>query len=139
MHSTGTPEIVISVPHSGSRSLCRHLGLNPSPRNLWHFGSHDHLIRGFKGVCAIPVRNPYDILESWIVRQKNPIEAVLLMDQMAGYDNPKAVFTVVERLEQKVGHREVPRDGNIRARAIQVFNEYTSERVKEFYSGRYTL
>lgn len=126
------PTVVISVPHSGSRSLCRHLGIAPIPESLWHFGDHDHRIDVFKGAAAIPIRNPVDVLASWLVRKKDPIVAILRMSMMVDYDNPLAQYFKVEELQERVGHRDTPGDSQ-RGRALAVFQRHAHPAIHEFY------
>lgn len=60
------PEIIISMPRSGTRSLKKHLGHD----GYWHFGSNDADIRLFSGVAHVPIRDPFDVAMSWEVKSE---------------------------------------------------------------------
>ena len=67
------PQIVVSVPHSGTRTLVEHLGLRADEQGLrggkwWHFGSHYNLLVENHYYAHIPIRNPYDVARSWCQR-----------------------------------------------------------------------
>ena len=77
-------EIVISVPHSGTRTLCSQLWPGkrivagnrrskapPPVYNYIHFGQNDADIDVFSGTAHIPIRNPVDIARSWDGRYLN--------------------------------------------------------------------
>ena len=60
--------MIISVPHSGTRSLKDRLGMDTH----WHFNSvYDDRIRDFEGHAHIPIRNPIDVAISWDARYVN--------------------------------------------------------------------
>lgn len=56
--------MIISVPHSGTRSLREYLG----QEGYWHFGQNDPDIKVFEGHADIPIRNPIDVAISWDAR-----------------------------------------------------------------------
>jgi len=61
--------MVISVPHSGTRSLCRYLDPKTGHSfSYWHFGQNDPDIDIFEGHTHIPIRHPVDIAISWDAR-----------------------------------------------------------------------
>lgn len=68
-------EVVCSVPHSGTRSLVKHLGLEQnSPRGRWlHFGYDPDrpVIRSGAYHLHIPVRDPHQVASSHARRGKN--------------------------------------------------------------------
>lgn len=66
-------ECVCSVPHSGTRTLVKHLGLErSSPRGRWlHFDFDEGLIRQHRPHLHIPVRHPMSVAASWARRGKN--------------------------------------------------------------------
>jgi len=75
--------MIISVPHSGTRSLRDHLQFN----GYWHFGQNDADIRIFTGHADIPIRNPIDIARSWDARYldeegKGPQGMLIKFDMM---------------------------------------------------------
>lgn len=74
--------IVMSVPHSGTRTLQTYLSesrpeiLRPLQEQIghWHFNFHPHYVGKFflyaedlddERMAYIPVRNPYDVMDSW--------------------------------------------------------------------------
>lgn len=80
--------VVMSVPHSGTRTLMTYLSetrpeVVPPHRDLighWHFNFHPHWISKFflyadskedRRRAYIPVRNPYDVCDSWQRRYGN--------------------------------------------------------------------
>lgn len=123
--------IVASVPHSGSRSLLKHLG-EPfvSPDKLWHFGYHDHLIKTHVGALHIPLRHPVDIAVSWMNRNKEIAEMVRCMGVMVDYVHPLCVAYKTEDLDHKVGHRP---GKTTRNRAKKLLLEAAPDKVLEFY------
>lgn len=74
----GSRGVVVSVPHSGTRTLVAHLSL-PSleeqrlgSKRWWHFGFCHHLLDKYPKVLAhIPIRNPMDVAKSWALRNKH--------------------------------------------------------------------
>ena len=70
------PEIVMSVPHSGTRTLVEAIGIEGFNAGLpggrwWHFGSHLDYVRQFIDkdlLLHIPVRNPMNVAKSWATR-----------------------------------------------------------------------
>ena len=94
-------EMVISVPHSGTRSLRDHLGFD----GYWHFGQNDPDIILFTGKAHIPVRDPFDVAMSWESRYpreqyKGAAEMLLRFDLMLEYvhNRPDTVFWLVDDL-----------------------------------------
>ena len=69
-----TISVVVSVPHSGTRTLVEHLGLGGnSPRGRWlHFGydMDEPKIRSGKYHLHIPIRHPLEVTKSWARRDK---------------------------------------------------------------------
>ena len=69
--------VVMSVPHSGTRTLVEHLGITPKEQGMiggrwWHFGYHDYLLDRYKTVhLHIPVRYPLDVAYTWARQGKN--------------------------------------------------------------------
>lgn len=67
--------VVASVPHSGTRTLVKHLDIGDnSPRGRWlHFGYYLDEPRIISGMyhLHIPVRDPMDVAKSWAQRGKN--------------------------------------------------------------------
>ena len=68
-------EAVISVPHSGTRSLCLHLFGGYDSYPYVHFGEAD--LSQFSGVAHIPIRNPVDIAVSWESRGRRDTDDLL--------------------------------------------------------------
>ena len=62
-------EIVVSVPHSGTRSLCTHLGLfrgdGGNGYEYLHWGQNDADINTLTGRVHIPIRHPLSVARTW--------------------------------------------------------------------------
>lgn len=58
-------QIVVSVPHSGTRTLCAYLGLDTHQ----HF-HHKRIPSDVADVVHVPVRHPLKVAESWARRGK---------------------------------------------------------------------
>lgn len=75
------PEVIISVPHSGTRSLVEQLQLGPAPQRSrwWHFVQHADEIKARQVHAHIPVRDPLDVARSWARRNQTgqPLEQLL--------------------------------------------------------------
>ena len=56
-----TEGMIISVPHTGTRSLRDYLELD----GYWHFGQSDSKIEEYDGPVHFPVRDPFDVSISW--------------------------------------------------------------------------
>ena len=67
--------MVISVPHSGTRSVKALTGLTTQ----WHWGENEDRILKYDGLAHIPIRHPVDIQLSWLARYSN--EADFLKQQ----------------------------------------------------------
>jgi len=98
--------MVISVPHSGTRSLRDHLGLD----GYWHWNLNDADINRYEGLAHIPVRDPFDISISWMARyptepEKNQKGLLTTLDKMIAYTHqrPRTQFHVIEELPLNVG------------------------------------
>ena len=71
--------LAVSVPHSGTRTLCQMHGLTKQ-----HFGSGEWVDDGVAEAYAgrddlihIPIRNPMDVAKSWALRFGTTIEDLL--------------------------------------------------------------
>lgn len=102
--------VVISVPHSGSRSLLRHLHntyegpeRETGPWHIYHFGQHDEDIECFEGHADIPVRDPAAVMASWLKRGKSLRDLFEAMERMAAYRKPHTVHRT-EDLPLVIGH-----------------------------------
>jgi hypothetical protein len=112
-------DIVVSVPHSGTRSLCTHLELfevstvGDKPRfHYLHWGQNDADIEILTGQVHIPIRNPIDIARSWDGRYRgnggdtHTIENMLWrLDRMLAFIDsyPDRVLYRVEDLDIRAG------------------------------------
>lgn len=65
-------KVVCSVPHSGTRSLMEHLGVD----HYEHFGSSPSFFVREDFEAHIPVRDPLDLARSWAKRGK-PLDELL--------------------------------------------------------------
>lgn len=135
------PQIVISVPHSATRSLCDYLGIYAVEQGLggdgqwWHFGK-DRFARHIdvrEHFAHIPVRHPMDVAGSWASRAKT---GDVMGDMLRRYD---AMFEYLERKNAKLYRVEdIPRtrgmdeqaEGNHDSR-IARFQEALTKRVVE--------
>ena len=95
------PRTVMSVPHSGTRTLIDFLGIKAQDYGLpggkwWHFGMHYERVLEYKEKSrlqlSIPIRNPYNVAMSWADRGKSLPGLVAAYGQM---------FEVIEMLEIK--------------------------------------
>lgn len=75
MHfTTGAREVVVSVPHSGTRTLVKHLGIRAEEQGLsgqgshWHFNRTVYSLLKLNIVAHIPIRHPLDVARSWANR-----------------------------------------------------------------------
>jgi hypothetical protein len=66
MGSIEVNSMVVSVPHSGTRTLVQQLGL-PTHQ---HFGNNEAKFTTHAEVIHIPIRNPLDVAKSWALRNK---------------------------------------------------------------------
>lgn len=70
-------EIVVSVPHSGTRTLQQHLGLD----HYEHLYSNRKDLLNVKDFIGhVPVRHPMDVATSWACRNANGHELNKLLD-----------------------------------------------------------
>jgi len=98
--------MVISVPHTGTRTLRDHLGFN----GYWHFGQNDPDIKLYTGMAHIPIRDPFDVSVSWQARYPTdqshaPGEELRRWELLMAYvkHRPHTVFHKIEDLAIKVG------------------------------------
>ena len=116
---------MVSVPHSGTRTLLEHTGLHPCPasersdewsrRPRWlHFGVpyHTKMLRRFDPVAHIPVRHPRSVCASWCRRydEGNPVgKLVNAYNHMFKYlETHEAKLYRVEDLPKLAGTDDVP-------------------------------
>lgn len=133
--------LVISVPHSGTRTLVKHLGI----KTHQHFNP-GHLKNRYGGRgndVHIPIRNPIDVAESWARRMKPIDKLVSIYGTMFHYldhtkDNP--TLHKMEDLPRLAGTDDWDRqEGN-----LAIVHEYkdtiTDQVIKphiDFFSGFY--
>lgn len=80
-----TESMVISVPHSGTRTL-KDLLCYPHDKKHWHFNSiYAEDIRAFAGHAHIPIRNPIDVAISWDTRYVNEYGGTIA-DMLKAFD-----------------------------------------------------
>jgi hypothetical protein len=130
--------VVVSVPHSGTRTLLRHLQntyegpeRETGPWHIYHFGQHDEDIAAYEGHADIPLRRPVDVMISWLNREKDLGELFEAMERMAAYRGP-ATFHWVETLPIRLGHSPSERVHD-REELAEVFAHSVSERVMALY------
>jgi hypothetical protein len=69
--------VIVSVPHSGTRSLVKMLELNEPGPPLQHFGQHDgHMSRLGELHLHIPIRDPMLVCYSWCRRRHHEDQMV---------------------------------------------------------------
>lgn len=109
--------VVMSVPHSGTRTLMSYLSENrpevvPAHRDLighWHFNFHaDEIAKFFllatskddRRRAYIPVRNPYDVCDSWERRYRDAPDK--------GFEDIRnAIRLMVEVIDRHPEHIEI--------------------------------
>jgi hypothetical protein len=98
---------IISVPHSGTRSLQKFLGLTA----YWHWGLHDQDIYQHSELIHVPIRDPLKVLMSWARRYPNEKEktgasVLALLDKQIEYTKGRkdTHFYVVEDLPFHIGN-----------------------------------
>jgi hypothetical protein len=65
-------KIVMSVPHSGTRSLVEFTGITGAAQAWWHFGFHDQELDTRTPIhLHIPIRDPMAVAASWARRAKH--------------------------------------------------------------------
>lgn len=79
--------MIISVPHSGTRSLRDHLGED----GYWHWGQNDIEIERHVGHVDVPLRDPFDVAVSWEARYRGTAnmpaeELIRRLNMMLAYD-----------------------------------------------------
>lgn len=75
-------ECVVSVPHSGTRSLVDYLDLRTSPRGHWlHFGYDDARLDRVS-LMHIPIRDPMEVATTWGRQGKNIQRLVTAYESM---------------------------------------------------------
>lgn len=143
---------MISVPHSGTRTLVEHLGYRASEQGLsgagnwWHFGGRfDPLIARNRHWAHIPVRHPLDIAASWARRHRTGkvVEDLIRrygrMFEYMDRDDVNYTLYRMEDLPKLMGVNEhVPED---RARRVRRFQEevklHVIEPYRDFFSKYY--
>lgn len=115
--------MIISVPHSGTRSLRDHLGED----GYWHWGQNDADINLYEGHADVPIRDPFDITISWISRYptedgKGQDEIHRRLDLMIDWvrHRPDTFLHKVEDLPLRVGEgpKHWARDKKRRGKAL---------------------
>jgi hypothetical protein len=130
---------VLSVPHTGSRTLLEHLGVRwedaASDGRLLHFGYDDVRIMALGDAhVQIPIRDPIQTLASWYSRRLSLDRCLRCMSTLAVYDNPNATFTLVSTLPGRVRTgRERVRGAVARAREHW---DSAPQAIKDFYLGK---
>jgi hypothetical protein len=132
---------VLSVPHTGSRTLLNHLGVKSwedhvQQGGLLHFGLDTKKIHALGWVkCYIPVRNPIETLASWHSRRLSPDRALRCMAELVDYYNPNARYMVVEPLQGRIRTGRPRVRGSV-TKALEVWTRATPQ-VKAFYEKYY--
>lgn len=131
--------MIVSVPHSGTRTLLKVLKNHPwlTPNRYYHFIDHAAQIRTYDGPVDIPLRNPVDILLAWQARGKDPKKALTYIDQMIDYvtnHNPQARLHKIEDFQERLGHVEKRQNGKRdRKYCEKLVQEWLTPRKREFF------
>ena len=131
--------MIISVPHSGTRSLMEYLGED----GYWHFGQNDADIRTYDGVADIPVRHPVDIAVSWEARyldseDKTPENLIWRLNAMLTYiqEHKVKLWNVVDipLYERSKGPDHEVRK-TLSGRRIDAVMEWLNGDILDFYEA----
>jgi hypothetical protein len=99
-------DVVCSVPHSGTRTLVKHLGIGGnSPRGEYlHFDYDDVKLRVGKHLhLHIPVRDPMDVAASWARRKKKIDGLIRAYDSMFNHLGMAHTLHKIEDIEPLEG------------------------------------
>lgn len=142
-------DMVISVPHSGTRSLRDHLGLD----GYWHFRQNQPDIDVFTGTAHIPLRDPFDIAMSWESRYgdeawKGPEDMLecfnLMLNYVAGHPGTKLYRVDKLPIHEGRGPKHWARDKRNRGKAAKLDRSLalrrwfkTHETAQTFYTKHF--
>lgn len=135
---------MVSVPHSGTRTLLSITGINAREQGLvgagtwWHFGAHELLLEKYEPWAHIPIRHPLNVAESWASRRKtgDVINAMLnhyrcMFRYLETHD---ATFYRMEDYPRIAGTGEHERGAQFRIRQFQdAVMEHVIEPHREFF------
>ena len=159
-----TTHVVMSVPHSGTNSLKRYLfeerGIeNPFGQHLiqyWHWNTHPKYIKTFfarndERYAYVPIRNPFDISDSWNRRYFNnagdKTQAALndllhhQIDQLARYGDVIETFKIedINIVENRGPGRQQSIEEFAKSKRAAELREWMRQpRVDAFYRKYYT-
>ena len=109
--------VVVSVPHSGTRTLVEHLNMTMGPKaprkGHWHFMLNDKHLRQIPVHAHIPIRNPINVALSWAARDKKYdelLEAYQSMWQWLASNGEHATFYDMRQLPGQRGHDDDKRN-----------------------------
>lgn len=107
--------VVMSVPHSGTRTLVEHIGMTPEAQGMqggrwWHFGYHDQLLKQYYGThLHVPVRHPLDVVHSWVRQSKNIERLVKSYESMfKALETTEHTLHKVEDIPRLAGTQDFP-------------------------------
>lgn len=139
----------MSVPHSGTRTLVLHLGIDAAENGLWgagrwwHFGSHEDMLAKYRPHVHIPIRHPMDVARSWGKRDKTgDVVAGMLRRYAAMFaylDEHEATFHRMEDLQRREGMNEhVTQDRTALVRELQeAVTKHVVEPRRAFFEAFY--
>ena len=155
----GMKNHIITVPHSGTRSLQQYLTEEKFPGiSSWHFAGNTPDIEKFRGIAHIPIRDPFDIAMSWEARGQADLKnngqdskpadlLVRALTEMVDYDRchnaEELVYWPIDKVPRRRGkgpdfwgRRKARREEALQlVRPTAVRQWYRrSERAQEFYS-----
>lgn len=111
---------IVSVPHSGTRSLVAWLG----HRTHYHFRGSEAMLKRCR-IVHIPIRHPLDVAESWASRNKTGnvlgamLESYRIMFEFLQSRHSAARLYRMESLPQVSGMGERCRNSAPKARAFR--------------------
>lgn len=133
--------VVVSVPHSGTRSLRALLaerGMDVTTH--FHFNEYEKVIKG--NHVHIPIRHPLSVAESWARRKRrshNPehlIECYKNMFEFLASDHPRTVYCM-ETLPRMEGLDEGGNDATLVADFRQAITEQILEPNRHWFESFY--
>lgn len=107
---------VVSVWHSGTRTLVKHLKNIRSHQHFLHYDAQLKMYSGHGDLVHVPVRYPYDVAESWARRGKPLDKLIGQYDSMFRFiGNEAATLHKVEDIPRLAGldDHDVVRDVNL--------------------------
>lgn len=141
---------MVSVPHSGTRTLLAVTGINAREQGMhgsgtwWHFGANDDLLEKYQPYAHIPIRHSLDVAKSWASRVKpNGALDRLLNHYRVMFEyletHPATLYRMedAQRIDGTHEHDDVPEDQERIKRFQDAVSEQVIEHHREFFGGFY--